>query len=352
MLESYLETLASPLAITAAEPTVADDGLTATADWQFAEESAPEPTYSGTIYLRRVGGPQHPAWVVVGATTVTASGAAVLTDVHLDGRQLAFSITSEQPPDSITVRVGVNGVPVSVGGELLPQDGVPDPTSGELLRFDGTNRRELRIEVQPYDQVEILVRHVGGTWLSLTHMAIGIPAPQGTPTVGSTSLRPDMASPPESPETTEATSPETTASATTGAEATFGHVEGTYEGTEHFSLTTGKCPLLDHVLDLTFSLSDGSSWDYRSEYCGSLEGDVWKGQGTFTFTTPAGDTVTGTVDTSARLPSDGEPLELEITAGTGSYSGASGSCSLDNHLRRVEPGIQEQFGEFSCDVAR
>jgi hypothetical protein len=128
------------------------------------------------------------------------------------------------------------------------------------------------------------------------------------------------------------------------------HVEGSYAGTEHYGFTTGACPDLDHTLDSTFELDDGTVWQYHSEYCGELDGDLWSGSGTFAFTTPDGDTITGTKDVEAtEVPSAGQPVVLIITGGSGPYDGASGSCELDNHLTQVQIGVQEQYGTFTCD---
>jgi hypothetical protein len=144
--------------------------------------------------------------------------------------------------------------------------------------------------------------------------------------------------------------PATDDTSTDGTSPAPVHVEGTYRGTEHYSPTAGGCPDLDHVLVSTFELTDGSSWDYRSEYCGTLDGTHWTGAGTFEFTTPDGDTITGTTGSEGEVPSPGLPLVLTITGGTGAYEGASGSCDLDNHLTQVGFGTQEQYGSFACDI--
>jgi hypothetical protein len=43
---------------------------------------------------------------------------------------------------------------------------------------------------------------------------------------------------------------------------------------------------------------------------------------------------------------------LTVTGGTKRFEGATGSCALDNHLKQIEPGRQEQFGNFVCDITR
>jgi hypothetical protein len=356
VVTAYLDAVASPVAIAAAAPTVAADGHTATADWAFTDEPALDdsgPTYSGTIFLRRFDAPDGPGWVVVGSTTRSSSpGTAVLSDVRSDGEHLRFTVSPDPVTgDSMAVRARVNAAYVSVGGEPLPQGSSPDLRAGELVTFGDGNRMELELDAEPGDRVEILVRHVGGTWLSLTHMAVDLPAagpvpPEApaTPAPSST-VAPPAAADAETPPS-QATPP------TTAPPVTVEHVEGTYRGTEQFAVTTGRCPTLDHVLDSTFSLSDGSTWRYHSDYCGRLDGTLWTGTGTFTFTTSTGDTITGSFDDSAQVPSEGEPFDLSIGGGTGAYEGASGSCHLDNHLLQHVFGTQQQSGTFTCDIVR
>ncbi len=136
-----------------------------------------------------------------------------------------------------------------------------------------------------------------------------------------------------------------------GATAGGIHVEGTYRGDERFGFTAGDCPDLDHELHSTFTLTDGTTWPFQATYCGDLDGDQWSGEGTFTFTTPGGDTITGTLTTAATLPTEGVPYDLAITGGTGAYAGATGACSLDNHVEPREAlGAQRQSGSFVCDI--
>jgi hypothetical protein len=42
---------------------------------------------------------------------------------------------------------------------------------------------------------------------------------------------------------------------------------------------------------------------------------------------------------------------LNITGGTASFKGAAGECLLDNHLRDVQFGVQEQYGTFSWTIS-
>jgi hypothetical protein len=132
-----------------------------------------------------------------------------------------------------------------------------------------------------------------------------------------------------------------------GADTAF---EGTFRGDEQYRPTDGGCPDLDHVLTSTFELTDGTTWAFRAEYCGTIQGDTWTGGGTFGFTTPDADTLTGTFTSSASVTSDGEPYVLTITGGTGRYAGASGSCALDNNLTDTAPWAQEHNGSFSCEI--
>ena len=127
-------------------------------------------------------------------------------------------------------------------------------------------------------------------------------------------------------------------------------VEGSFAGTETYAFTDGGCPDLDHVLDATFELSDGTLWQYHTDYCGDLDGEMWSGNGTFTLTTPDGSTLTGTRETGPVELSRGAPDPLTITGGTGRYDGASGSCVLEQHLTQVQIGVQEHDGTFTCDI--
>ena len=134
--------------------------------------------------------------------------------------------------------------------------------------------------------------------------------------------------------------------------STTRHVEGTYEGVEHYAPSSGRCPVLDHELDLRFELGEDRTWVYHSDYCGSIEGSLFTGAGTFTITVPGGATITGDFTESVELPTTGDPIELGITGGTKRFKRASGSCTLDNHLLPRESGVQEHFGTFECDIDR
>jgi hypothetical protein len=128
-------------------------------------------------------------------------------------------------------------------------------------------------------------------------------------------------------------------------------ITGSYSGDERWGLSnTSDCDL-DHHLELTFEVAgDPVPWQFRSDYCGKLDGKQWTGSGPFTIDAGEKGTLTGTMQSAARLPTEGEPFTLEITGGTGSFEGAAGSCILDNHLRTVALGQQEQWGTFECAV--
>jgi hypothetical protein len=129
-------------------------------------------------------------------------------------------------------------------------------------------------------------------------------------------------------------------------------VDGTYFGVEHFALFTGRCAFLDHHIVGTFSPADGTTWTLHQDYCGTLQGDLWSGVGTLSLTAPDGAMITGTVtETNIQVPSPGVPYTVDITAGTQRFSSASGTCRLDNHLRVIQFGLQDDFGSFTCNIA-
>jgi hypothetical protein len=168
-----------------------------------------------------------------------------------------------------------------------------------------------------------------------------------------------VVSAPVSPDATsagvsEATGADTAAVSTPSSEPTTGAppVAGTYFGVEHFAAHAGRCAVLDHHIVGTFSVSDGTTWDFRQDYCGTFHGDLWNGDGTFSLTAPDGAAITGTVtERNIRVPSPGVPYTLEITGGAQRFAGASGTCRLDNHLQQIEFGLQHDFGSFTCNIA-
>ena len=131
------------------------------------------------------------------------------------------------------------------------------------------------------------------------------------------------------------------------------HFEGEHRGIEHFALQTGRCAFLDHQLEETFTLSDGAAWSFTARYCGTIDATgFWTGAGTFELATGPDSSLAGTFTSAAQLPSLGEPYQLDIRSGTGQFAGVTGTCRLDNHLRPISFGVQEQSGAFVCDLAR
>ncbi len=126
---------------------------------------------------------------------------------------------------------------------------------------------------------------------------------------------------------------------------------GRHEGTEHFGLDTARCPFLDHHLEEEFTLTDGTPWHFASVYCGTIDAaGVWSGTGNFTLTSPAGDTLSGHSTSPAQLPTTGVPYCLDIDGGTRQFTGASGMCSVDEHLSSDGFGIQAHSGTFACTL--
>ncbi|MDQ1510926.1 MAG: hypothetical protein QOG50_2770 [Actinomycetota bacterium] len=156
------------------------------------------------------------------------------------------------------------------------------------------------------------------------------------------------------PEPTRTSTADTAVASTPSSEPTTGAppVAGTYFGVEHFSAHAGRCAVLDHHIVGTFSVSDGTTWDFRQDYCGTFQGDLWSGDGTFSLTAPDGAAITGTVtERNIRIPSPGVPYTLDITGGAQRFAGASGTCRLDNHLQQIAFGLQHDFGSFTCNIA-
>jgi len=149
------------------------------------------------------------------------------------------------------------------------------------------------------------------------------------------------------PQTTSVPVPATTTTVVAAGDV----LSGTYLGTEHFAVQTGRCAMLDHHLDAIFHLGDATAWAYHADYCGTVDNAVWRGTGTFTFTTADGATLVGSFSDSARLPTGGVPYTLQITGGTGRYEGTTGSCSLTIQIRVIQFGVQEESGSFICHLA-
>jgi hypothetical protein len=231
----------------------------------------------------------------------------------------------------ITVRGQPGVISPSLDSPISTGSSAVEPFVGDLnVQWLEPGGERVTVSADGMDESELLTvaegleRVDGATWRSLNQPVTTTtePSPPGTPVptpeVGTESVR----------------------------------VRGTYRGLEHFELFTGPCSFMSHVLESTFEVDGGAAWRFHSDYCGTIDGDMWTGSGTFMFTTEDGATISGETSNSARLPSTGEPYDLHVTAGTGSFAGATGSCSLDNHLRQIRFGLQEQYGTFSCDITR
>jgi hypothetical protein len=129
-------------------------------------------------------------------------------------------------------------------------------------------------------------------------------------------------------------------------------LSGTYSGTEHYAPIGGDCGTRS-ILEAEFTLTDGTVWAYHADYCGQIDGsDYWVSQnGDGAFTLPDGSTLTVKLP-FRRVPADtdGAPYELTVTAGTGTFAGATGTCRLDNHLTDIAFGTQQHDGTFVCDI--
>ncbi len=138
------------------------------------------------------------------------------------------------------------------------------------------------------------------------------------------------------------------------------HLDGSYDGLSNFTLVTSRCEMVDTVWDATVAVSDGETWLYHNDYCGTVIDGTFNGAGTFTFTVANGDMLTGTTTTiDVAVPDPGGkggpggPTYLSITNGTGAYTGAMGWCVLDNHVHNSIDGVfghQRQWGTFECEI--
>jgi hypothetical protein len=129
------------------------------------------------------------------------------------------------------------------------------------------------------------------------------------------------------------------------------HFEGHYHGTSYFALATPTCAMVDTVLDAEFVVSSSETWQLHNQYCGTITDGRFTASGTFTFAAPDGSTLSGTSQTTdVVLADNGGPIDLRITNGSGRFDGATGSCSLDNTVRNLEFGHQEQSGSFRCSA--
>jgi hypothetical protein len=109
---------------------------------------------------------------------------------------------------------------------------------------------------------------------------------------------------------------------------------GTSHGTQEWHETDGHCPDLDHMLDEAVRMADGAVWAYHADYCGDVEGSQWHGDGTFSLTSPGGDSLTGTISVgSLTMGTAGSPRLVAITGGSGAWAGATGSCLIDETVQ-------------------
>jgi hypothetical protein len=258
------------------------------------------------------------------------------------GFQVHLVDDTEQPPGSSPLladnrRVDINGA-AAMFSRFLTTPPVVEVDGAPL--FDGATRYLQWIDAAG-TRVTISARHLDDAqMLSIARSLVPVSAAtwvhyleHGTapnPRVSPTTLTPG-----------------TTAAPPPGAQ----HFAGSYQGIEHYTLQTQRCPQLDHNLIETFTLSSGAIWNFQNLYCGTLtDTNLWHGQGTFSFTAGGG-TFGGDTDVVARVPTAGGPIALHVTRGTGVYAGASGWCELDNHIRQIAFGVQEQSGMFTCDIA-
>jgi hypothetical protein len=167
---AYLDDVSILLAPDPAGLVLSPDRRTAQIPWDGRDGGAGDPPVpTGSVFLRAVGEGTGALWVVVGAVTADAN----LEDVRVDDGTLGVTIAlTPSPGTSVSVRVGIDGQFVPVRGELLPQGAAP-----ELVRLSDDGRARVTVGVKPGEQADILVRLVGGDFLTVTHMAIEVPVP-------------------------------------------------------------------------------------------------------------------------------------------------------------------------------
>jgi hypothetical protein len=143
----------------------------------------PDAVEQGRVFVRpRAAAGSSAALAVVGSVPEVVP----LADVRSDGDRVAFGVASTLTltdgtpvPESLSVLVEVDGVPVSVGGTPMQYGEDPGPQHGELVDAPAGGLRYLTVDVQPGQHVRILVRTVGGAFLSATDMAFVVPGPAG-----------------------------------------------------------------------------------------------------------------------------------------------------------------------------
>jgi hypothetical protein len=152
---------------------VETDGATATVDWSAAADSG---SSGGTIYLRASDGEAAvQGWTVVGAAASDVS----LDGVRYDGKRLDFTVSRTAASDApLAIGVWVDGRPVSLGGESIPQPGDALVSLGELVDIgpDAGAERELGLPVDSDGTVTLrLEQVVDGHVRSLTQMVVVLP---------------------------------------------------------------------------------------------------------------------------------------------------------------------------------
>ncbi|MEY2567051.1 MAG: hypothetical protein QOE35_1580 [Actinomycetota bacterium] len=166
---AYLRSVVQVQPLVVDEPKVDAAAGLGSVRWAYQEGTG------GIVYLRRLSDtPEH--WAVVGSADDEVSVSAVS---YRDGR-LRFAVANtpgKTAVDSLAVAVFVDGAPIALPGETLPQGGPSDPASGVLVRtpqFDVAVPRAMTAPV-------IRVRQVGGGFLSVTEFAV---QPAGGPPGG------------------------------------------------------------------------------------------------------------------------------------------------------------------------
>lgn len=226
------------------------------------------------------------------------------------------------PPQQLRVADGSQGAPE--GTALAPDTTLSPSTSSTTASPDPS-------DVPPSSTVVTTVPR------STTVVA----PPDTTVPANTTSTTP----PSPNPTTTEAPAAPEPSSGTATVSGRFVGYGPPWEG------PSDRCSQLTHRMDADVTMYDGEAWTLHEDYCGFLNGDQWRGEGTFTFTTSKDDTLFGTFTSRATLPTVGEPYTMTVTGGTGALAGQTGTCHVDNHVRVVSPTVNEQSGTFICTLA-
>jgi hypothetical protein len=170
---AYLAEVA-PAATTGPQPRHCCRVGTAVVPWSSSASEGAPAQLTGTISLLDAGTEERPLWVVVGARTDGLS----VGGFEVDQDRLRFTIEASGPVAqlALSVRVGVDGELVPVGGGTLPQgSSAPDPAAGELVELGADARVTIEVPAGGDADVEILVRAVGGSFLSTSHVGLDLP---------------------------------------------------------------------------------------------------------------------------------------------------------------------------------